>query len=74
MNFTLQISDNIASLSELINVHYNDIVDIESNNKNKKKNNNINLNNDDDINELLEFYIKNKNEDKEYDDFIFELE
>ena len=77
MKFTLQISDNSASLSETINIHYNDIVHIESNNKNlKKKNNNINLNNDDeDINELLEFYIKNKNDNKEEDDdFLFEIE
>lgn len=37
LNFTLQISDASASLSESINVHYNDIVDIETNNKNQKK-------------------------------------
>jgi len=77
LKFTIQVSDASASLSESINVHYNDIADIESKNKNeKKKNNNINLNNnDDDINELLEFYIKNKNDDKEEDDdFMFEIE
>jgi hemerythrin superfamily protein len=66
LNFTLQISDNIALLSESINVHYNDIVDIESTNIKK------NINNDDEyINELLESYAKNKNEDD--DDFIFEI-
>jgi len=75
LNFTLQISDGNAMVSESILINYNDIVniDINKNEKYKKKNNDISFNNDDeDINELLEFYIKNKNEDN--DEFIFELE
>ncbi len=79
LNFTLQISDGNAMVSESILINYNDIVNIDTNkngkyNSNKKKNNDINFNNDDDedINELLEFYIKNKNEDE--DEFIFEIE
>ena len=80
LNLTLQILDGSAVVSESINIHYNDITDIDTNNKNKKKNNNINnfnnINNDDDddINELLEFYIKNKNEDNNEDDFTFKIE
>jgi hypothetical protein len=73
--FTLQISDDNAIVSESILIHYNDIVNIDTNKneKYKKKNNDISFNNnDEDINELLEFYIKNKNEDN--DEFIFELE
>ena len=70
--FTLQISDGCAVVSESINIHYNDIVNIyidnDINNKNKKNND------EEDINELLEFYIKNKNEDNNEDDFIFEIE
>ena len=78
LNLTLQILDGNAVISESINIHYNDITDIDTNNKNNKKNNNINFNNinndnDDDINELLEFYIKNKNEDNTEDDFTFEI-
>jgi hypothetical protein len=74
LNFTLEISDGIAMLSESINIAYSDIVNIEINNKNEKYNSNKNNNNDnDDINELLEFYIKNNNKDNE-DNFIFELE
>ena len=72
LNFTLQISDGCAVVSESINIHYNDIVNIyidnDINNKNKKNND------EEDINELLEFYIKNKNEDNNEDDFIFEIE
>jgi len=74
LNVTLQILDGSAVVSESINIHYNDINDIDINN-NKKKYNNKNFNNDDDddINELLEFYIKNKNEDNNEDDFTFEI-
>jgi UDP-N-acetylglucosamine 2-epimerase len=78
LNFTLQISDSNAIVSESIIINYNDILNIQTNknekyNSNKKKNNDVCLNNDDeDINELLEFYIKNKNEDE--DEFIFEIE
>lgn len=77
LNFTLEISDGIAALSESINIPYNDIVNIDSNNKNEKYNSNKNNNEEDDeINELLEFYIKNnKNNSKEEDDdFLFEFE
>ena len=70
LNFTLQISDGCAVVSETINIHYNDIVNIYIDNDiNNKKNND-----EEDINELLEFYIKNKNEDNNEDDFIFEIE
>jgi hypothetical protein len=72
LNFTLEISDGIIMLSETININYNDIINIETNNINKKYNLNKNNNDDDDINELLEFYITNKNQDK--DDFIFDIE
>ena len=79
LNLTLQISDGCAVVSESIKIHYNDIIDIDINNKNEKYNSNKkkiidnNINNDDeDINELLEFYIKNKNNNE--DDFIFTIE
>jgi hypothetical protein len=78
LNFTLQISDNNAIVSESIIINYDNIIDIEPNNNNEKYNSNKKKNinnyedNDKDINELLEFYIKNKNEDE--DDFIFEIE
>ena len=79
LKFTLEISDGIVMLSESINIPYNDIVNIEINNKNEKyKNNKNNDDNDDndDINELLEFYIKNNknNANEDDDDFIFEIE
>lgn len=81
LKFTLEISDGIAVLSESINIHYSDIVNIETNNKNEKYNSNKNEkynsnNNDDDINELLEFYIKNNknNANEDDDDFMFEIE
>jgi hypothetical protein len=77
LNFTLEISDGIAALSESINIPYNDIVNIDSNNKIEKYNSNKNNNEEDDeINELLEFYIKNnKNNSKEEDDdFLLEFE
>jgi hypothetical protein len=79
LNLTLQISDGYVEVSESIIVHYNDITDIDTNNKNEKYNSNkkkIINNDDEDINELLEFYIKNKNKDKDKDedDFIFEIE
>jgi len=75
LKFILQISDGHTILSESIIINYNDIINIETNknekyNSQKKNNNNI----DEDINELLEFYIKNKNEDDDEDNFIFELE
>jgi hypothetical protein len=75
LNFTLQILDGSTVVSESIIIHYNDISDIDTNNKNEKYNSNKKkiINNDDDINELLEFYIKNKNQDNE-DDFIFDIE
>jgi len=79
LNFTLQISDGNAMVSESIIINYFDIANLETDkkekyNSNKTKLNNLNFNNnDDDINELIEFYIKNKNEDNQ-DDFIFELE
>ncbi len=77
LNFTLQILDGSTVVSESIIIHYNDISDIDTNNKNEKYNSNkkkiINNDDDDDINELLEFYIKNKNQDNE-DDFIFDIE
>jgi len=75
LNLTLQITDGNAIVSESILIHYNDIVNIDTN-KNEKYNSNKkitnNINDDEDINELLEFYIKNKNEDE--DEFIFEIE
>lgn len=78
LNFILQISDGNTILSETIIIHYNDIINIESNKNEKynfKKKNDVNFNDDEDINELLEFYIKNKNEDNNNEDeFIFELE
>jgi len=77
LKFTLQILDGKDMVSESIIIHYNDIVNLESI-KNEKYNSNkkkiIDNNDDEDINELLEFYIKNKNDDKEEDDFIFDLE
>ena len=83
LKFTLQISDSCTTVSESIIIDYNDIVDIDPNNKNEKYNSNkkknIDNNDDDDINELLEFYIKNnknnvKNDDDDEDDFNFEIE
>lgn len=78
LKFTLEISDGIAVLSESINIPYGDIVNIEINNKNEKYNSNKNDNdaNEDDINELLEFYIKNNknNANEDDDDFNFEIE
>ena len=76
LNLTLQILDGNTVVSESIIIHHDDISNIDINNKNEKYNSNIKKiidNNDDDINELLEFYIKNKNQDNE-DDFIFEIE
>jgi hypothetical protein len=73
LNFTLELSDGVAMLSESIYINYKDIINIEINNINKKYNSNKNNDDDDDINELLEFYIKNNNKDNE-DNFIFELE
>jgi mannose/fructose/N-acetylgalactosamine-specific phosphotransferase system component IIB len=74
LKFTLQILDGQDMVTESIIIQYNDIVNLESVNNEKYNSNKKKIidNNDDDINELLEFYIKNKNEDK--DDFIFELE
>jgi hypothetical protein len=73
LKFILEISDGFIILSESIIINYFDIANLETNiekyNSNKKK---INYN-DDDINELMEFYINNKNENNE-DDFIFTLE
>lgn len=74
LKFTLQILDGQDIVTESIIIQYNDIVNLESVNNEKYNSNKKKIidNNDDDINELLEFYIKNKNEDK--DDFIFKLE
>jgi hypothetical protein len=78
LKFTLQVLDYKDMVTESIIIHYNDIINLESI-KNEKYNSNkkkiIDYNDDDeDINELLEFYLKNKNKDKEDDDFIFTLE
>jgi hypothetical protein len=78
LNFSLEISDGISSLVESINISYDEIINIDTNNKNEKYNSNKNNNNDndDDINELLEFYIKNNknNGNEDDDDFIFEID
>jgi hypothetical protein len=76
LKFTLQILDGQDMVTESIIIQYNDIVNLESVNNEKYNSNKKKIidNNDDDINELLEFYIKNKNEDEDKDDFIFELE
>ncbi len=75
LNFILQISDDNVVFEESITIHYNDIVNLQSKNEkynSKKKNNDMNYNNDEDINELLEFFINKDDENK--DEFIFELE
>ena len=75
LKFILEISDCSAIVSESIIINYFDIANLKTDKNEKYNSNKRKLNDDDDdINELLEFYIKNKKEDNNEDDFIFELE